>query len=74
MARLTDKKPVEIKKNPTKQKIMVEQGRVMGTPEVPFKVLYTEIVADAKAAKERVKELQEEYKDVDALSIHYFSL
>jgi len=73
MARKQEVK-VEIKKNPTRQKVMVEQGRVMGTPEVPFKVLHTEIVADAKAAKERVKELQEEYKDVDALSVHYFSL
>ena len=62
------------KKNPTRQKIIVEQGRAMGTPIVPYKVLHTEIVASLEDAKDRVKELQEEYKDTDALSINYFSL
>ena len=74
MARKVDEKKEIIKKNPTRQKIIVEQGRVMGTPQVPHKVLYTEIVASKENAKERVKELAEEYKDIDALSINYFSL
>ena len=74
MARKVDEKKEIIKKNPTRQKIIVEQGRVMGTPQVPHKVLYTEVVASKENAKERVKELLEEYRDVDALSINYFSL
>lgn len=74
MARIADKKPVEVKKNPTRHKIIVEQGRAMGAPEVPYKILHTEIVPDKESAKVRVKELQEEYKDTDALSICYFSL
>lgn len=74
MARKVDEKKEIIKKNPTRQKIIVEQGRVMGTPQVSHKVLYTEIVASKENAKERVKELLEEYKDIDALSINYFSL
>lgn len=74
MARKVDEKKEIIKKNPTRQKIIVEQGRVMGTPQVPHKVLYTEIVVSKENAKERVKELLEEYKDIDALSINYFSL
>ena len=73
MAKKTDVKNT-VKKNPTRQKIIVAQGRAFGTPEVPFKVLYTEIVADATIAKDRVKELHNEYKDTDALSINYFSL
>ena len=63
-----------IKKNPTRQKIIVEQGRSMGTPLVPYKVLYTEIAPDLETAKKRVVELKEEYKETDALSVHYFSL
>ena len=74
MARKVDEKKEVIKKNPTRQKIIVEQGRIMGIPQVPYKVLYTEIVASKENAKERVKELLEEYRDVDALSINYFSL
>ena len=30
--------------------------------------------ADEDSAKNRVKELLEEYKGIDALSVHYFSL
>lgn len=67
------KTPVKVK-NPTRQKIIVAQGRAMGSPEVPYKTLYTEIVADVVTAKERIKELAVEYKDTDALSINYFSL
>ena len=46
----------------------------MGSPKVDYKVLYTEIVESNDKAKERVNELKKEYKDVDALSVHYFSL
>lgn len=74
MAKKTDNIVQVIKKNPTKQKIIVGQGRSMETPYVPYKILYTEIVADKESAKVRVKELNEEYKDIDALSINYFSL
>lgn len=74
MAKKLDEKKTIIKKNPTKHKIIVEQGRVMGTPYVPHKVLYTEIVPDKETAKTREKELREEYKDIDALSIISFSL
>ena len=56
------------------QKIIVEQGRSMGTPYVPYKVLYTERVPNIEEAKKRVTELKEEYKNVDALSVHYFSV
>lgn len=73
MAMKTDVKNVVVKK-PTKQKMIVAQGRAFGTPEVPFKILHTEIVASKEDAKVREKELKEEYKDVDALSVNYFSL
>ena len=73
MARADSKVPVKAK-NPTRQKIIVAQGRAMGTPFIPFTVLHTETVADVVTAKERVKELHNEYKDTDALSINYFSL
>lgn len=73
MARADSKVPVKAK-NPTRQKIVVAQGRAMGSPIVPFKVLHTETAIDAAAAKERVKELLVEYKDTDALSVNYFSL
>lgn len=74
MALKKDEKVQVIKKNPTRQKIIVAQGRAMGTPQVPYKTLYTEIVESKEIAKERIKELNEEYKDTDALSINYFSL
>lgn len=72
--RIDNNKTVIKKKNSTRQKIIVEQGRQFSAPIVPYKVLYTEVVPDLETAKTRVKELQEEYKDVDALSIHFFSL
>lgn len=74
MARKADEKKVEVKKNPTRHKIIVEQGRILGSPKVEHKILYTEIVPDKETAKIREKELREEYKDVDALSIVSFSL
>lgn len=69
-----DIKQAVIKKKPTRQKIVVEQGRSIMTPFVPYKVLYTEIVSDLETAKKRANELKEEYKDTDAVSIKYFSL
>ena len=63
-----------VKKNPTRQKVVVEQGRSMGNPYVPYKVLHTEVVADKEEAKKRVEELKKEYEGVDALSVNYFSL
>lgn len=70
----TNVKDVVVKKNPVRQKLVVEQGRAMFEPHVPFKVLHTEIVASKEEAEVRLKELKEEYKDVDAVSINYFSL
>lgn len=69
-----DKKQEVVKKNPTRQKIIVEQGRAMMGEQIEYKVLYTEIAPDAATAKQREKELKEEYKDTEAVSIHYFSL
>jgi len=74
MAVKKDEKKVIIKKNPTRHKIIVEKGRVMGSPKVPYEVLYTEIVPDKETAKAREKELREEYKDIDTASVHFFSL
>ena len=71
MAMKKDEKAKVVKKNPTRYKIIVAQGRAMGTPQVPYN---TEIVGSKEEAKVREKELREEYKDVDALSISYFSL
>lgn len=57
-----------------KQKILVAKGRVMGSPEIPYEVILTEIVPSKDAAAAREKELREEYKDVDGLSVSYFSM
>lgn len=72
--RKANEKQVIVKKNPVKQKIIVAQGRQYSQPIVDFKIIYTEIVADVTTAKERVQELKEEYKDIEALSVSYFSL
>lgn len=74
MALKKDTKEQVKQKNPIRQKIIVEQGRAMGSPLVEHKILFTEIVPDKDSAKNRVKELLEEYKGIDALSVHYFSL
>lgn len=66
-------KEVKIKKD-QRQKIIVAEGRAMGTPEIPFKILYTEVVSSAKIAKDRIKELLEQYKETDGLSVSYFSI
>lgn len=63
-----------VNKNPNKQKIMVEQSKMSSSTFIPYKLLYSEVVANETIAKERVKELKEEYKDTEALCIHYFSL
>lgn len=67
------KKPVKIKKS-IRQKIMVEQCRVIYEPQIPYKLLYTEVVENEEIAKIRVQELKEQYKDIEAVSINYFSL
>lgn len=74
MAKKADVKDNIKKAKPTKQKLIIAQGRAMGTPEIPFKILYTEVVPDRETAKVREKELKEEYKETDALSVSYFSL
>lgn len=73
MAKKVDTK-TQAKKNPTRHKIIVEQGRAMGSPFVPYKVLHTEIAPDRESAKVRVEELRKEYEGTDALSLNYFSL
>lgn len=72
--RKANEKQIIVKKNPVKQKIIVAQGRQYSQPIVDFKIIHTEIVADVATAKERVQELKEEYKDIEALSVSYFSL
>ena len=67
------KQIVKIKKS-NKQKIIVEQGKALSSNPIPHKILYTETVENVEKAKERVKELAEQYKDTEALSICYFSL
>lgn len=67
------KKPIKIKKA-NRQKIIVEQGRVLIGEPLSYKILYTEIVENIEKAKQRVQELKEKYKDTEALSVHYFSL
>jgi len=69
-----DTKQVTKIKKPIRQKIVVEQGRVLIGEPLPYKVLYTEIVESVEKAKERIKELKEQYKDTEALSVHYFGL
>lgn len=67
------KQNIQVKKD-QRQKIIVAEGRSMGTPEIPFKILYTEIVTSATIAKQRVKDLLEKYKETDGLSVNYFSI
>lgn len=72
--KLDKNKKVEKIKKPIRQKIVVEQGRVLIGESLPYKVLYTEIVESVEKAKQRVQELKEDYKNTEALSIHYFGL
>ena len=53
-----------------RQKILVEEGGRMSS-DIPYKVIYKEFVESAPKAKERIKELREQYPDK---SIHYFSV
>lgn len=69
-----DVKKEVTKKRPTKQKLVVSQGRALIGDPIEYKVLYTEVVSDRETAKIREKELKEEYKDTEAVSVQYFSL
>ena len=69
-----DVKKEVIKKVPTKQKLVVSQGRALIGEPIEYKILYTEVVPDRETAKIREKELKEEYKDTEAVSVQYFSL
>jgi len=69
-----DVKKEMIKKNPTKQKLVVSQGSVFIGNPIEYKILYTETVSDREIAKIREKELKEEYKNIEAVSVNYFSL
>ena len=69
-----DVKKEVIKKRPTRQKLVVSQGRALIGDPIEYKVLYTEVVSDRETAKIREKELKEEYKDTEAVSVQYFSL
>ena len=69
-----DVKKEVIKKRHTKQKLVVSQGRVLIGDPIEYKVLYTEVVSDRETSKIREKELKEEYKDTEAVSVQYFSL
>ena len=53
-----------------RQKILVEEGGRMNS-DIPYKVIYSEFVESAPAAKERVAELRKQYPDN---SICYFSV
>lgn len=69
-----DVKKEVIKKRPTRQKLVVSQGRALIGDPIEYKVLYTEVVSDRETAKIREKELKEEYRDTEAVSVQYFSL
>lgn len=58
----------------TKQKVIVEQGRVMSNPKVPYEIIDVMIVDSEDEAKDKVKELRDIYGSWDAISISYFSL
>ena len=53
-----------------RQKVIIAEGGRMNS-EAPFKVIYSEFVESASAAKERVNELRKQYPDN---SISYFSV
>ena len=70
----SDVKKEVVRKNPTKHKLVVSQGRVLIGKPIDYKILYTEVVPSKEIAKEREKELREEYKDVEAISVCTFSM
>ena len=53
-----------------RQKVLVEEGGRMNS-DIPYKVIYSEFVESAPAAKERIKELKLQYPNN---SICYFSV
>ena len=53
-----------------RQKILVEEGGRMNS-DIPYKVIYSEFVESAPAAKERIKELKLQYPNN---SICYFAV
>ena len=67
-------KKTKTKKKDIQQKIIVEKGRVLLGNPIEYSIIYTEKVPNVETAKQREKELKEEYKDVEGISIHYFSL
>ena len=71
------KEEVKVKKvvKPQKQKIIIAECRnpLFGN-HIPYRVLYTEKVASKEIAETRLKELKEQYKDVEGLSAGYWSL
>lgn len=67
-------KKTKVKKKDIQQKIIVEKGRVLLGNPIEYSVIYTEKVPNVETAKQREKELKEEYKDTEGVSVHYFSL
>jgi len=67
-------KKTKVKKKDIQQKIIVEKGRVLLGNPIEYSVIYTEKVPNVETAKQREKELKEEYKDIEGVSVHYFSL
>lgn len=57
-----------------KQRIIVDRGRNTGSCYIPYEILYSEIVANSEIAKERVKQLKEEYRDIEYACVHFYSL
>lgn len=68
------KEKVVVIKKPIKQKIIVAQGKSLGSELIPFKILHSEVVLSEDIAKERVKELRKEFEKTESISISYFSL
>ena len=75
MAKKKEETKVKVVKKDVRQKIIVAQNRhPMFGKEIPYHVIYKEIVPSKTAAEARVKELREEYKEIEALCVDYFSL
>ena len=75
MAKKKEEVKVKKIKKDIRQKIIVAQSRhPMFGNEIPYHVLYREIVPSREAAEARTKELKEEYKDIEAVHVNYFSL
>ena len=75
MAKKKEEVKVKVIKKDVRQKIIVAQSRhPMFGKEIPYHVIYKEIVPSKETAEARIKELKEEYKDLDAVCVNYFSL